>query len=171
MDEEEQTFIPESEWPKVVRDARVWLVIYGLVVVAALYLQSWLPLMFIGLPTLYGGWLSYLFGLTQHVGLAEDVLDHRSNCRTIYMGPVMRFMYLNMNYHLFAPHVSDGAVSCAGAASRRDPPRLPTAVHQPVRGLQGNPPDYLEAAQRPDVFHPSPFATARRTCRNRPGGI
>ncbi|EJN20456.1 fatty acid desaturase [Pseudomonas sp. GM78] len=100
MAEEEQTFIPESEWPKVQRDARVWLVIYGLVVGAALYSQSWLPLMFIGLPTLYGGWLSYLFGLTQHVGLAEDVLDHRSNCRTIYMNPVLRFMYLDMNYHL-----------------------------------------------------------------------
>ncbi|MFJ3371692.1 fatty acid desaturase family protein [Pseudomonas sp. NPDC086251] len=100
MAEEEQTFIPESEWPKIFTAARIWLVIYGLTIAAALYLQSWLPLMFIGLPTLYGGWLSYLFGLTQHVGLAEDVLDHRSNCRTIYMNRVLRFMYLDMNYHL-----------------------------------------------------------------------
>ncbi len=100
MAEEEQTFIPASEWPKIFLAARVWLVIYGLTVAAALYLQSWLPLMFIGLPTLYGGWLSYVFGLSQHVGLAEDVLDHRSNCRTIYMNPVLRFLYLDMNYHL-----------------------------------------------------------------------
>ena len=40
------------------------------------------------------------FGVTQHGTLAEDVLDHRLNTRTIYMNPVFRFMYLNMNYHL-----------------------------------------------------------------------
>ena len=40
-----------------------------------------------------------LFGLSQHVGLAEDVLDHRLNCRTIYLNPVARFLYWNMNYH------------------------------------------------------------------------
>jgi fatty acid desaturase len=100
IDEQERDFIPESEWPKVVRTARIWLLVYGATLGAALYLQSWLPLMFIGLPSLYGGWLSYLFGLTQHVGLAEDSLDHRSNCRTILMNPVLRFLYLNMNYHV-----------------------------------------------------------------------
>jgi len=100
MTQEEQTFIPESQWPKIFVTARIWLLIHGLTLGLALYMQSWLPLMFIGLPTLYGGWLSYLFGVTQHVGLAEDVLDHRSNCRTIYMGPLLRFFYLNMNYHL-----------------------------------------------------------------------
>lgn len=96
----ERTFIPESQWPKVYATARIWLAILALAVLTALWLHSWLPLMFIGLPTLYGGWLSYLFGLSQHVGLAEDTLDHRSNCRTIYMNPVLRFLYLNMNYHL-----------------------------------------------------------------------
>ena len=100
MDDEEKTYIPESEWPGVVRTARIWLVIYALVIGLALYQHSWLPLMFIGLPSLYGAWLSYLFGLSQHVGLAEDSLDHRSNCRTIYMNPLLRFIYMNMNYHL-----------------------------------------------------------------------
>jgi fatty acid desaturase len=70
------------------------------VIGAALYLNSWLPLMYVLLPTMYGGWLSYVFGLTQHVGLAEDELDHRKNCRTIYMNPVFRFFYSDMNYHL-----------------------------------------------------------------------
>jgi fatty acid desaturase len=36
----------------------------------------------------------------QHAGLAENVLDHRRNCRTVYMNPVFRFLYWNMNYHL-----------------------------------------------------------------------
>lgn len=100
LDEQEKSFIPQSEWPSVVRTARIWLVIYAVVIGSALYLQSWLPLMFIGLPSLYGAWLSYLLGLSQHVGLAEDTLDHRSNSRTIYMNPLLRFVYMNMNYHL-----------------------------------------------------------------------
>ena len=41
-----------------------------------------------------------VYGLTQHAGLAENVLDHRLNCRTITMNPIHRFLYWNMNYHL-----------------------------------------------------------------------
>lgn len=100
MSAQEQDFIPESEWPKVFRAARIWVVVYALIIGVAMTLHSWLPLMLVGLPILYGAWLGYLFGLTQHVGLAEDVLDHRSNCRTIYMNRVLRFIYMNMNYHL-----------------------------------------------------------------------
>jgi fatty acid desaturase len=97
---EETVFLPESEWPKVYLTARIWLALFALVIGSALYLNSGLPLMFVLLPTLYGGWLSYVFGLTQHVGLAEDELDHRKNCRTIYMNRVFRFFYSDMNYHL-----------------------------------------------------------------------
>ena len=57
--------------------------------------------MYVGiLPSIYGGWLYLVFGLTQHAGLAEDVLDHRLNSRTVYMNPVLRFLYWNMNYHV-----------------------------------------------------------------------
>jgi fatty acid desaturase len=52
------------------------------------------------LPTLYGSWLQLVFGLTQHAGLDEDVLDHRLNSRTVIMNPVLRFLYWNMNYHI-----------------------------------------------------------------------
>ncbi len=47
--------------------------------------RSILPLMFVGLPNLYGSWLMPIYGHTQHAGLAENVLDHRLNCRTVYM--------------------------------------------------------------------------------------
>src|SRR5262249_21757847 len=53
-----------------------------------------------GLPSFYGGWLDLVLGLTQHAGLGEDVLDHRLNSRTVYMNPVLRFLYWNMNYHI-----------------------------------------------------------------------
>lgn len=41
-----------------------------------------------------------LTGLLQHIGLADNVTDHRLNTRTVYMNPVSRFIYWNMNYHV-----------------------------------------------------------------------
>jgi fatty acid desaturase len=98
--EEEKTFVPESEWPKVMLEARIWLAIYAVVIALCFVFRSVLPLLYIGLPSLYGAWLYLYFGLTQHAGMPENVLDHRRNCRTIRMNPVFRFLYLNMNYHV-----------------------------------------------------------------------
>jgi fatty acid desaturase len=97
---EEQTFIPDMERRRIYREARAWMAVYLAVVAAAIALGSWLPLMFVGLPSLYGFWLGYLFAVAQHAGLAENVLDHRLNSRTIYMNRVLRFVYWNMNYHV-----------------------------------------------------------------------
>lgn len=97
---DEATFIPESEHNKLFWTARVHLAIYVGVICWAIAINSIMPLMYVGLPSFYGAWLYILTGLTQHVGLAEDVLDHRLNCRTVYMNPIVRFLYLNMNYHV-----------------------------------------------------------------------
>ncbi len=97
---EELTYIPESEHAKVIFRARIYALIYAGVITLSLSTGSLLPLMFIGLPNLYGAWLMVVYGYTQHAGLAENVLDHRLNCRTVYMNPINRFLYLNMNYHL-----------------------------------------------------------------------
>ncbi len=96
----EKTFIPEQEQWKVYLVARIWLVILAGVAIWSLAAWSIVPLMFVGLPTFYGGWLHGMFAITQHVGLAEDVVDHRLNTRTIYFNPIFRFSYLNMNYHI-----------------------------------------------------------------------
>ncbi len=101
LDKEERTYIPETERPKVYRVARIWLAIHLAVAGLAIAVGSWLPLMYVGvLPTMYGGWLAIYFGLTQHAGLAENVCDHRLNSRTVYMNPVFRYLYWNMNYHV-----------------------------------------------------------------------
>ncbi len=76
------------------------MVAYAAAVAVAVLLHSLLPLMYVGLPTLYGRWLASLFGVSQHAGLAENVLDYRLNARTIHMNPVSRFIYWNMNYHV-----------------------------------------------------------------------
>lgn len=97
---DEKNFIPEKDHSKIYLFARIYLAILFAVAAASLLLQSWIPALLVGLPTLYGGSLTLIHGLTQHAGLCEDVLDHRLNCRTIYMNPVSRFLYWNMNYHL-----------------------------------------------------------------------
>ncbi len=101
MDPQEATFVPESEWPRVTLAARIFLALYAAPILVSLVAGSWLPLLLFGLaPSIYGAWFYVFTGLTQHAGLAEDVLDHRLNSRTVYMNPMFRFLYLNMNYHV-----------------------------------------------------------------------
>jgi len=110
--DEEKTFIPDSEFPKIFVRARIHLIIFFLLIAAAMtvwqmtgsLLGGILPLMLVGLTPLFGSWLGYAYGMTQHAGLAENVLDHRLNCRTIQMNFINRFLYWNMNYHT-EPHM------------------------------------------------------------------
>ena len=98
---DEASFIPEGERQKVYRVARIWLAIHAAAIGFALWAGSILPVLLIGpLPSMYGAWLHIVFGFTQHGGLAEDVLDHRLNSRSVLMNPVFRFLYWNMNYHV-----------------------------------------------------------------------
>lgn len=100
LDPAEATYIPEEERHKVFRNARIYITLYAAAIGLAIGMKSFLPLMYIGLPTFYGSWLMVVYGLTQHAGLAEDVLDHRLNCRTVYMNPINRYLYWEMNYHV-----------------------------------------------------------------------
>jgi len=122
----EATYIPEMEQGKVFVAARIYLAILLAVVIACVALRSILPAMLIGLPTFYGAWLLVVFGTTQHAGLQEDVLDHRLNSRTIYMNPVFRFLYWNMNYHVehhMFPMVPYHALPALHEAVKADCPR------------------------------------------------
>lgn len=97
---EERTFVPRSEWGKVRRVGIIYVAIYAATLALAVWMQSILPLMVIGLPRLYGAWHHVMTGLLQHGGLADNVIDHRLNSRTVYMNPISRFIYWNMNYHV-----------------------------------------------------------------------
>jgi fatty acid desaturase len=100
MSDDEKSYVPESEWPRVVTVARWHILVYAVAIAVALYLWSFLPLVLIGAPRIYGSWHMYMTGLLQHIGLADNVLDHRLNTRTVYMNPVSRWIYWNMNYHV-----------------------------------------------------------------------
>lgn len=97
---DEETYVATQDYPKVFLIARIWLAIYACTIALSLWTASILPLMLIGLPRIYGAWHHVMTGLLQHLGLAENVSDHRLNTRTVMMNPLSRFIYLNMNYHL-----------------------------------------------------------------------
>ena len=96
----EKTYVPETEFGKIFRNARIILFIYALIIISSILLQSWIPVFLFILPHVFGTWVMIVHNTTQHAGLAENVLDHRLNCRTVYMNPISRFIYWNMNYHL-----------------------------------------------------------------------
>ncbi len=104
---DERNYIPESEWPKAYFWARVHITIYACVAGVVLIMlasgmgwKSSIPVLLIGGPRVYGCWHFVMTGLLQHGGLPEDVIDHRLNSRTLYMNPVSRWLYWNMNYHV-----------------------------------------------------------------------
>ncbi len=100
LSDDEKDYIPESERPKAILAARIQIAIYVATLAAAVAWRSFIPLMLIGLPRLYGCWHMVLTGMLQHGGLADNVPDHRLNSRTVYMNPISRFIYWNMNYHI-----------------------------------------------------------------------
>lgn len=97
---EEKTYVPESEFPEIYLRARIYAAIYLTVIGLCIYTRSILPALLVGGTNLFGSWLTVTYGMTQHAGLAENVLDHRLNCRTVYMNPIHRYLYWNMNYHV-----------------------------------------------------------------------
>ena len=128
---EERGVIPESEHPGLFLRARIYLAIYAGVIALALVTWSPLPLLLVGLPNLFGTWLMVTYGYTQHAGLAENVLDHRLNCRTVYMNRLNRYLYWNMNYHVehhMFPLVPYHALPRLHEVVKHDMPR-------PYRGL------------------------------------
>lgn len=164
LNAEERDFVPESERGKVVFESRLQLLILISVIVFALYYQSWLPLFFVGLPTLFGAWADVvLFGWTQHAGLAEDVVDHRQNCRTVYMNPLFRFIYWNMNYHLehhMFPLVPYHALPKLHELIREDTPPAYKGLFQAWREIlpalikQQSDPSYFVQRPLPDTARP-----------------
>lgn len=100
LSEDEKNYIPVAERQKAIFWARMHVAIYLGAVILALAYGSFLPLVLIGGPRIYGTWHMVMTGLLQHGGLAEDVLDHRLNSRTVYMNPISRWIYWNMNYHV-----------------------------------------------------------------------
>ena len=100
LKEAEKTFVPEHERWKATAAARVWMAVFAATLVVAVAMGSILPFLLIGGPVFFGSWHYLMTGLLQHTGMADNVIDHRLNSRPVYMNPISRFIYWNMNYHI-----------------------------------------------------------------------
>jgi fatty acid desaturase len=117
----ERTYLPEGQDRIVVREARLLMAGYvGLLAWAAIG-QTWVPLLYFFIPRFAGAFGVYSFITTQHMGMAQDVSDHRLCTRSMTNGWLGRVLYWNMNYHIehhVYPSVPFHALPALNAAIR-----------------------------------------------------
>ncbi|MDO3695312.1 NADH:ubiquinone reductase (Na(+)-transporting) subunit F [Wenyingzhuangia sp. chi5] len=164
IDVEVATYVPKSEYKKVIFKARIYVLIFLSVIVLSIVYNTILPLMFIGLPTLFGTWLMPFYGFTQHAGLDENVLDHRLNSRTVLMNRVHRFLYWNMNYHVehhMFPLVPYHALPKLHELMKYDCPKPNTSIYDAFKEIlpailkQQKDPTYFIKKELPATAHKS----------------
>jgi len=63
IDPEVATFVPPQEKRKAFFTARVWVTVYFSTMLAALAFNSWIPILLIGTPRIYGAWHHVMTGL------------------------------------------------------------------------------------------------------------
>lgn len=109
----ELTVFPETAREKrraTISWARFLLIGHGAILLLAFSLNLWILPVLITFSPFYGGWLLFLCGYTQHIGLQDSVDDFRLCCRTFTTNPVIGFLYWHMNYHI--EHHMYAAVPC-----------------------------------------------------------
>ncbi|MCC7286746.1 MAG: fatty acid desaturase [Burkholderiaceae bacterium] len=94
----EREFIPESEFSKVSWEIRLTVLLYALIVVVAIAVQSWAIVIYWLLPRVIGEPVLRAIRMAEHTG-AEESPDLLRNTRTTLANPAFRILYWNMPYH------------------------------------------------------------------------
>jgi fatty acid desaturase len=109
----EQHLFPQSD-PVKLRQLAGWsrfvLAGHAAIIVVSILMHWWLLPVVVTFAPFYGSLLFQLCNNTQHVGLQDNVTDFRLCCRTIYLNPIVQFLYWHMNYH--TEHHMYAAVPC-----------------------------------------------------------
>ena len=90
---------PETEFPKMTRNARIMIAIYAGLILLPLIGIMW-PLWFIIIPRVLGAPIMLLFTLTQHVELMENSPSIVESTRSFRGSALGDFLYMNMNNHM-----------------------------------------------------------------------
>lgn len=97
-----QRVVPETN-VEARRDLRRWarFVVFGHLALAILFVATgnWILIVIFTFGCHYCGWLEFLCGAPQHVGLSPNASDFRLNTRTFTAGFLPSFLYWNMQYH------------------------------------------------------------------------
>ena len=93
--------VPENQRSKMIWSSRVFILIKLVFIMWALSIESFLPLMFVVLPNMYGSPIFQMTTMLQHGGLRADTWDHRESTRTFLVNPIHGWLlYFNMQYHV-----------------------------------------------------------------------
>lgn len=96
--QKERLFIPDSAVPRIKREGRAFLVIYGAIALVAIALQWWLPLWLWILPRLLGEPFMRWVRIAEHAE-CEESADLRENTRTTRAQGWLHALFWNMSYH------------------------------------------------------------------------
>lgn len=95
----DKNLVPESDWKVMIWSSRLWLLGYALIIASCFVFGTILPLIYTLFARFYGAFIPTLLNNTQHVGLEQNVYDHRLICRNVRVDPITSFLYWNMQYH------------------------------------------------------------------------
>ena len=85
---------------KMVRWARFLVVGHLVLLGLFIYFKLWVLIYLVTCSYFFADFLARGCGMLQHIGLSPNVPDWRLSCHTIKFGPIMSFLYWNMNYHI-----------------------------------------------------------------------
>ena len=98
MRPQDSWYVPANDLPRIYREARIMLSVYGLVAAGALYFASLAPLVYWLIPRMMGEPLQRAWRIAEHKGCDEGT-DVRTNTRSTRASLPMRLLCWNMPYH------------------------------------------------------------------------
>src|SRR3546814_9728384 len=98
VSEQDRWYIPEDELPRVCREARIMLAIYGSLALASIAAGSTVLLTYWIIPRFMGEPVMRWIRVAEHTGCAANG-DLRSNTRTTRAPKWFQLLFWNMSYH------------------------------------------------------------------------
>ena len=92
--------VPLKEQSKLRLCARIFVILWIIIIVVSLYFKTWFPVLFLLLPFIYGSTLINIIHFIQHAGLTNNIHDHRLTTRSVKLNSLLNFLCWNMEYHL-----------------------------------------------------------------------
>ena len=89
-----------SEVRKLVNWSRFLLGGHALLALTFILSGHWILLILVTFAPFIANWFGLLIIMPQHIGMEPDVADWRHSTRTYLAGPIVRYFYWNMNYHV-----------------------------------------------------------------------
>ena len=91
--------IPEDKIKDCINSSRLFVFLWISIIASSIYFASLLPILLFLVPKFFASF-NGIWGMTQHMGLQENVKDHRLSTRSVRLNPIFSFIYWKMEYHI-----------------------------------------------------------------------